>query len=268
MTAIKGALLFVLLAYIVLLGAMYAMQRSLMYFPERVRTSPQAAGFDAEEVTLQTRDGETLVAWYRAPHGNDTPLLLYFHGSGGALRSRAERFRALARNGTGLLAVSYRGYGGSSGSPSEAGLLADAEAAYEFASARVPPERIVLFGESLGTGVAVALAAERPVAKLVLNSPYDSTVEIAARRYPWIPVRWLMKDQFRSDARIGSVTAPVLVLHGERDPVIPIASAERLFARIRAPKRFVRFPQGGHDDLDRYGALAEIERFVAAPSTP
>ena len=267
MTALKGLLIVAVLGYAALVGALYVWQRSLMYFPERARTPPAAAGFDAEEVRLQAPDGETLVAWYRAPDV-DKPLLLYFHGNGGSLRLRAARFHELTRNGTGLLAVSYRGYGGSSGSPSEAGLLADARAAYDFASARVAASRIVLFGESLGTGVAVALAAERPAAKLILNSPYNSTVELAARQYPFVPVRWLMKDQFRSDERIGAVTAPVLVLHGERDGVIPIASAERLFARIQAPKRFLRFPQGGHDDLDRYGALASVEQFIATAPAP
>jgi fermentation-respiration switch protein FrsA (DUF1100 family) len=164
------------------------------------------------------------------------------------------------------VALSYRGYGGSSGRPSESGLLADAGAAYAFALARYPAERIVLWGESLGTGVAVALAAEKPVARVILESPFSSAVDIAARRYWFVPVRWLMKDQFRSDLRVGKVAAPVLVLHGERDNVVPIALGERLYALVNAPKRFVRFPGAGHNDLGANGAVAAAKTFLAEKS--
>jgi uncharacterized protein len=124
----------------------------------------------------------------------------------------------------------------------------------------------VLWGESLGTGVAVALAAEKPVARVILESPFSSAVDIAARRYWFVPVRWLMKDQFRSDLRIGKITAPVLVLHGERDTVVPIGLGERLYALINAPKRFVRFPGGGHNDLGANGALEAGKQFLAETS--
>src|ERR1043165_2445870 len=135
---------------------MYVNQRALMYHPEALRTPPAAAGlFDVQEFVLATADGEKVIVWY-APPKRDLPLILYFHGNAGALRYRANRFRALTDDGYGLVALSYRGYGGSTGSPSEVGMIADAQAAYAFAIARVPAERIVVFGESLGTGVAVA----------------------------------------------------------------------------------------------------------------
>src|SRR5258707_1254128 len=118
-----------------------------------------------------------------------------------------------------------------------------------FAVARYAPQRIVVWGESLGTGVAVALAAEKPVGHVVLESPFTSAADIAAGRYWFVPVRFLMKDQFRSDLRIGKVTAPVLVLHGDRDNIVPMALAERLYGLINAPKRFVRFAGIGHNDL-------------------
>lgn len=254
-----------LVGYAGLLGAMYLFQRSLMYFPETIRTAPKAAGLpDTREITLTTTDGETLVAWYRpAPDGK--PLILYFHGNAGSLRLRAERFGKLIAAGNGLLAVSYRGYGGSTGVPSEDGLLEDARAAYAYAAALVPPSRIVPFGESLGTGVAIALAAEKPVAKLILDAPFTSAAAIAAAAYPFVPVRLLMKDQFRSSERMERVTVPVLVLHGERDRVIPIASAEELYAQIKGPKRFVRFPKGEHVNLDSHGAQAAIGAFLNEP---
>jgi|SRR3954453_2624426 fermentation-respiration switch protein FrsA (DUF1100 family) len=243
---------------------MYLAQRTLMYHPETQRTPPAAAGLlDVQELVLDTADGEKVIVWY-APPQRELPLVLYFHGNGGALRYRADRFRALTGEGYGLLALSYRGYGGSTGSPSEAGMIADAQAAYAFAVARVPAERIVLFGESLGTGVAVALAASQRIGRLILEAPFTSAVDLGAQVYWFLPVRLLMKDPFRSDQRIGQVTAPLLVLHGERDRVVPIALGERLFALANEPKRFVRFPAGTHVGLDQHGALDAVRSFLAS----
>ena len=242
---------------------MYAAQRSLMYFPERLRTEPSAAGLpEAEELVLDTADGEKVIVWHVPPRG-EKPVVLYFHGNGGALRYRVDRFRVLTADGMGLVALSYRGYGGSTGSPSEAGLIADGVAAYTFAAARYPAERIVAWGESLGSGVAVALAATHKFGRLVLEAPFTSAADVGAQAYWFLPVRLLMKDQFRSDARIGKVTAPLLILHGARDAVVPIALSERLYALANEPKRFVRFANGGHEDLDQYGAQAAVRQFLA-----
>ena len=241
---------------------MYVAQRSLMYHPERLRTPPEAVGlFGAQEIVLDTADGEKVIVWYVPPRPGK-PLVLYFHGNGGSLRYRADRFRALSEDGTGLVALSYRGYGGSTGSPSEAGLIADAEAAFAFAAARMPPQRVVVFGESLGSGVAVALAATHRIGGVVLEAPFTSAADIGAAAYWYLPVRLLMKDPFHSDERIGRVTAPLLVLHGERDGVVPIAQGERLFSLANEPKRFLRFAEGGHSDLDRYGALEAVRLFL------
>jgi fermentation-respiration switch protein FrsA (DUF1100 family) len=242
---------------------MYVAQRSLMYFPDKARTTPAAAGLpQAEEVVLDTADGEKVIAWHVPPRG-DRPVVLYFHGNGGALSHRVDRFRRLISDGTGLIALSYRGYGGSTGSPTEDGLIADARAAYEFAVARYKVERIALWGESLGTAVAIALAAERPVARVMLDAPFTSTRDVAAAQYWFLPVGLLMKDQFRSDLRIAKVKAPIMILHGDADGVIPISYGERLYAMIPGEKRFVRIPRGGHVDLDRFGAFDAVRSFLA-----
>jgi fermentation-respiration switch protein FrsA (DUF1100 family) len=240
----------------------YAAQRSLMYHPERLHTPPAAAGlFDAQEVVLDTADGEKVIVW-NVPAKDGKPLILYFHGNAGSLRQRADRFRALASFGYGIVALSYRGYGGSTGSPSEAGLMADAEAAYAFAAARTPAQRIVVFGESLGTGVAVGLAAIHPIGGLILEGAFTSAIDVGVRTYWFLPVALLMKDPFRSDTRIGKLAVPLLMLHGVRDGVVPIALGERLFALANEPKRIVRFADGGHVDLDRYGALDAVRTFI------
>ena len=249
MSNLKWLIVYALVGYTAVLALLYVAQRAMQYFPERFRTAPAAAGLpQAQEVVLDTADGERVIVWHVPPRGNK-PVALYFHGNGGSLRNRVDRFRALTEDGNGLVALSYRGYGGSTGTPSETGLIADALAAYAFTSARYGAERIVLWGESLGSGVAVALAAQMPVGYLILQSPFTSAADVGAQRYWFVPVRLMMKDQFRSDLRIGKVAVPVLILHGDRDDIVPIALAERLYGLINAPKRFVRMAGVGHNDV-------------------
>jgi fermentation-respiration switch protein FrsA (DUF1100 family) len=143
-------------------------------------------------------------------------------------------------------------------------LLWDAAAAYAFTAARYSADRIVLWGFSLGSGVAVALAAEQPVGRLILEAPYTSIVDLAASLLRVMPVRWLLRDQFHSDERIARVTAPLLIMHGGRDSTISIGFGEQLFALAREPKQFVRFPEGGHNDLDNYGAIETARHFIGA----
>jgi fermentation-respiration switch protein FrsA (DUF1100 family) len=261
MTLLKWVLGAVVL-YGGLVALVYAAQRSIMYFPERLRTAPAAAGLpEAQEVVLKTSDGVEVIVWHVAPQ-TGRPVVLYFHGNGGSLRYRTSRFRSLLSEGFGLVALSYRGYGGSAGHPTEAGLIADAEAAYDFASKHYAVERLVLWGESLGGGVAVALGANRKIGGLVLEAPFSSAVDVGASAYWFLPVRLLMKDQFRSDERVGKITAPILILHGARDRVVPIGLGEKLFALANEPKRFVRFEQGEHEELDRHGAFREAAAFL------
>lgn len=262
---LKIGLLAALCAYLGLLAMLYLRQREMLYPRDPARAELAAARLPAaEEVTLTTADGEKLVAWVVPPR-TGKPVLLYFHGNAGNLGrpGRVGRFRALTEDGTGLFVVSYRGYGGSTGSPSEEGLHLDARAAYGAAAERFGAGRLIGYGESLGSGVALKLAAEAPLQAVILEAPYLSTAAVAQGLYPYIPVGLLMKDQFRSDMAIGQVRAPVLVLHGEQDRVIPFAQGEALFRLANEPKRFVRFPSGGHENLPSLGSLPEIRRFLA-----
>jgi uncharacterized protein len=265
MTVLKWLVVLASIGYLGGLAALYFAQRSFIFpAPVRLRTAPQAAGFpEAEEHVLTTADGEKVIVWH-VPAKPGHPVVLYFHGNGDYLASFFGRFRDLISDGTGIVALSYRGYGGSSGQPSEAGLLQDATAAYVFTVARYAADRIVVWGFSLGTGVAVALAAEHPVGRLILEAPYTSIADVAAEKFWFVPVRWLIRDPFHSDARIGQVTAPLLAMHGARDPVIPIAFGERLFALAHQPKQLVRFPEGGHDNLGNYGAIETARQFIDA----
>ncbi len=263
MATLKSIVLIGLVCYLGLVAIMYFAQRALMYFPYAVRMTPEDADFpQAQEISLRAADGTNVIAWLVPPKGK-SPVVLYLHGNGGSIAHRVARYRRLIDDGTGLVALSYRGYGGSEGNPTEAGLIADARAAYDFARSRYPDAKVVLWGESLGTGVAVALAAEKDVAAVILESPFTSAADVAFSAYPFVPVNLLMKDQFRSDDRIGKVKAPVLVMHGARDRVVPYRLGEQLYAMANEPKQFVRFADGGHEDLDRYDHLAAARKFLA-----
>jgi uncharacterized protein len=263
MTIIRWLLISGVCGYMLIVGLLYVMQRSMLYHPIATRITPAEAGLpEAQEVVLTTSDGEKLVAWHVPPRG-DKPVVIYFHGNAEIVPWRAKRHRVTIADGAGLIALNFRGYGGSTGTPTEDGLHRDAEAAYAFAAERYPAQRIVLWGHSLGTGIAVWLASEKSVGKMILEAPYSSTVDIAASLFPWIPVRLLMKDRLRSDERIGKVHVPLLIMHGAQDDVISIRFGERLFALANEPKRFIRYDTGGHIDLDDFGAGDAARAFIA-----
>lgn len=265
MTTLKWLLIIIAVGYSGGLAAMFLFQRAILFpVPSTERIAPSAAGFpQAEEYVLTTSDGEKIVVWH-VPAKPGRPVILYFHGNGDYLAGFFQRFGDFTADGIGVVAPAYRGYSGSSGKPSEQGLLRDAEAAWAFTTARYGADRVVVWGFSLGSGVAVALAAGHGVGKLILESPYSSVADVAASAFPMLPSRWLIKDAFRSDLRIARVKAPMLFLHGARDRTIPIAFGERLFALAGEPKLFVRFPDGGHNDLDDFGASERVRQFIEA----
>ncbi len=268
MTAFKIIMALLLMTYLVICAAIYAFQRQLQYFPTRNAPTPATVGLaDVQVDRLPTSDGEQIEIWY-APAAPGKPTILFFHGNAGEIADRAPRLAAYQAAGFGAAFVSYRGYGGSTGTPTEAGFLQDARAAYYWLLVHdVPSRQIVLIGESLGTGVAVQLAATVPVGVVVLEAPYASAVDIATGLYPWLPVRLLMKDQFRSDEYIAYVTAPLLILHGTADQVIPFASGQALFAAANDPKTFITLEGMGHDALFD-PALWQQELALLAPHFP
>ena len=264
MTILKLTLGALALIYAAIVAVMFLMQRHLQYFPSRADPVPQAVGLTGVvRETLTTPDGASLVLWY-APASGDHPTILYFQGNAGSIAERADRFAFYQAQGLGVAFLSYRGYGGSSGTISETGLITDALTAHGWLVARgVAAARIVLVGESLGTGVAVQLAAQRPVGAVILEAPFTAAVDVAALVYPWLPVRLLMKDQFRSADHIGQITAPLLILHGTDDRVIPFAMGQSLFAAAHDPKTFVTVRGAGHDALFAPATWASETAFLA-----
>lgn len=234
------------LIYAALVGTLFALQRDLQYFPTREDPAPETLGLDGvERLTLPTPDGETLVLWH-APAAPGRPTVLFLHGNGGSIAHRAGRLAFYQARGFGAAFLSWRGYGGSTGTPHEPGLITDAETALAHLTTQ-GADPIILVAESLGTGVAVQLAARHPVGALILEAPYTAAVDVAARAYPFVPVRWLMQDQFRSRDYIARVHAPLLILHGKRDAVIPFAFGQTLFDLANEPKTLMSLGPVGHD---------------------
>lgn len=245
-------LLTLVAAYAMLVGFLYFFQRHLMYFPDKNIESPGYYGLaDFSETFITTPDHVAIQLWYHAARPG-FPTIIYYHGNAYNMGSRAGIYGALAGKGFGVLAVSYRGYGKSGGYPSERGLYNDARAAIDFLTDQqhIPLSRIVLYGESLGTGVAVQMASEYKVAALILQAPYTSVVQRASEIYRYVPVRLMIEDHYDSLSKIGSVKIPLLLFHGEKDTVIPIIQGQTLFAAANTPKQAFFFPQFSHNDFD------------------
>ena len=253
------------LIYAVIAVAAFILQRRLMYRPDPDRVSPAVFNLPGvKERVLVAPDTAQIVTWY-APAQPGQPTILYFHGNAGNLASRSERVRRYVARGYGVMFMSYRGYSGSTGSPSERANVADAKLAYDtLIKDGVAPEDIIVYGESLGSGVAVQVAADNEVGGLVLDAPYTTIVDVAALAYPYLPVRPFVFDRYESIRYLPRVKAPVLVLHGENDRVIPVEIGKAVYAAANAPKEIATFPHAGHSDHHLYGSYDELFRWIDA----
>jgi fermentation-respiration switch protein FrsA (DUF1100 family) len=226
------------------------LEQRFIFFPSSdMVATPDQVGLAYEDVFFTTSDGLRLHAWY-VPGTTDVTLL-WFHGNGGNISHRVE-YMALFhhRLGVNLLLVDYRGYGRSEGKPSEQGTYRDARAALHYLQGRpgVSPEKIVYYGRSLGTAVAVELAVDHPPLALVLVSPFASLSDMARLTFPLLPVGWLVRNRYNSLARVAKIQRPLLILHGDQDETVPFSQGEKLFRAANPPKRFQVLSGAGHDD--------------------
>jgi hypothetical protein len=251
--------------YLGVLALLFVFQRNLIFVPNSNAPSLVEAGLDGAmtEVRLTTGDGLDLLAWYRAPGDDNAPVLVFFHGNAGHIGHRAYRMSPFIEAGYGILLPEYRGYGGNPGRPSEDGLVADGRVALDFLTARgIDSRRLVFYGESLGSGVAVRMASEHGCGALVLEAPYTSIAEVAQERYWMFPVRALVLDKFDSLGRIAAARCPVLIMHGQHDRIVPVKFGRELFAAALEPKEFKLFADGGHVGLVEQGADRATLEFV------
>ncbi|WP_422366552.1 alpha/beta hydrolase [Pelagibius sp.] len=254
-------------AYCVVLVVMFLAQRNLLY-PAAI-DAPNLSDHSLPElraIETEPEPGLRLTHWFHPPTSPEQPVILYFHGNAGHLGDRVAKMRPLIDAGFGLLLTGYRGYSGNPGKPSEDGLRADARSVHDWLLAEgFAADRIVIFGESLGTAVSVALASERPPAALVLEAPPSSIADVAAAHYWYLPVRLLIRDPWDSIGRIGSIDVPLFLLHGERDHVVPVRFGRKLFAAANEPKQALFHPSARHTDLLDYRDVVEkVVAFIRA----
>ncbi len=255
-------------AYSAMVGALYLFQRNLIYYPDPSAPTPAASGLpEMQTVPLTTADGLTLLAWYRQAE-EGMPTLVYFHGNAGNIGSRGAKARPYLGAGFGLLLAPYRGYSGNPGKPTEDGLYADGRAALAFLKIEgVAAGLTVLYGESLGSGIAVQMAFEMardsPAGAVVLEAPYTSIADVAAHHYPLVPARWLVKDRFDAVANITAIKAPLLIFHGGRDETVPTVFGRHLFEAAAEPKEGRWLAAADHNNLYDHGAAGMVIDFLA-----
>jgi fermentation-respiration switch protein FrsA (DUF1100 family) len=255
--------LIAIFALIVIVGRL--LHRYFIYLPDRTRVAPKNAGLaGVEEVVFKAADGTKLIAWYLPARGSK-PTLLYFTGNSGNVANRAGKIRTIGADGYGVFMPNYRRYGGSEGRPSEVRIAADAVSAYDcLRGLGIASHDIIAYGESLGTAVATQLSLQRHVEALILEAPFTSIVDVGRLMWKGFPLRLIMKDQYRTIDRIGGVKAPVFILHGGRDAIIPLDQARHVFHAAVEPKSFTVLPQAGHNDLFDRGAWDKMRNFIMA----
>lgn len=257
-TVIIRIFLYAIIIHLTVCVLAYFLQRSLQYHPNTSDPgTPLANGIARmQAVQVRTDDGLDLLAWYLPPQDEKNGLVtVHFHGNAGHIGHRAHKVGHFAARGMGVFFCEYRGYGGNKGAPSEQGFYTDARACLRYLRDRgVTPDRTVIYGESIGTGVAVQMASEVEVPYLVLEAPFASAVDVAKDVYFFLPVNLLMKDRFDNIEKIGGIKSKLLIIHGDDDRVIHISQAQKLFNAANHPKEFITIQGGGHSDLYDHGA--------------
>ncbi|MEM0922242.1 MAG: alpha/beta fold hydrolase [Pseudomonadota bacterium] len=243
---------------IAVLALLIGRQELIYPFSERANAYNAAALRGGEVHRFEASDGTELVAWITPPR-RDRPVILFFMGNVGHLPANARRLNRLVDQGFGIAALNFRGAGGAPGSPSEHAITEDAVALYdsldEMLGRTIPAGQRVAYGTSLGAAVAAQLALRRQIGAVILAAPFARLCEVGQHHYPWVPVCWVLPDnRWNTLDIVAELDAPLLVVHGGADQVVPIAQAEALVAAARAPTTFIRYPEGGHADLHRFGS--------------
>ncbi len=245
--------------------ALWIFQRSFFYLPDQSQATPQqlqAAGF--AEIAVEIPDIGPMTSYWRPPADPSMPVFLHLHGNAGNAARRLPLYQTLAEEGAGVLGVGYPGYGGNPGKPGEMPFFAASLAHYNWLIGRgITAGRIIIFGQSIGTGAATWLATENCAAALFLEAPFTGLDDVAARQLPYFPVGWLTADRFRSAERIGKINMPLLWIHGKQDDLIPFAMGARLFDIAKQPKRALSLDQAGHNDIWAYPIAPALRQQAA-----
>jgi len=263
MNGLVSVVMIFAIGYAVFAVALFFYQPNLLYFPDmptrEIVATPGAIGLDYEPLTLTTSDTERLDAWF-IPAEPARGVVLFCHGNAGNIAHRLDSIRLFHELGLSVLIFDYRGYGQSTGKPTEKGTYRDADAAWQYLVEQrgISPETIILFGRSLGAAVASDLATRQAVAAVILESGFTSVPDIAAELYPWLPVRWMSRYRYDTRKQLANIHSPVLIVHSRDDEIIPYSNGEQLFAAANEPKQFLEL-RGGHNNGFMVSQAADIQ---------
>jgi len=255
---------YVCIGYLILIISLFIFQRSFLYLPAKEKVdSVYFLNTGLEEISLKTKDGLVLKSWIKEPKSQDKYTILIFHGNGGHVGHRVNKFAPFINAGYGLFLLEYRGYADNPGKPNEKGLLYDALAAIEFLSKnKIKSEKIILYGESLGCGIAVKLSSQAEFAATVLEAPYTSIADVAQKHYWYLPAKWLIFDQYNIIDIIDTIRSPLLILHGEKDNVVDISFGKKVFSAAKEPKKSLFVPNANHNNLFEFDVVEKILDFL------
>ena len=246
MNKIYYTLIFVLVVYLVITLSLYFFQRNLLYYPSENNYSGDRLTVPIEKVKIKTQDNIELLSWYHKKNVSDYKTILFLHGNAGSLEDRIYKLNFLGNLDVNFLIIAWRGYSGSSGKPSEFGLYQDAKSALNWLNSKgITDDKIVLYGESLGTSVAIEVGQNRDFAGIILEAPFTSMIDIGKKHYPFFPVKLLLKDKYVSKNKIKNIKSPVLVMHGKEDKIVPFYMGKKIYDLANEPK-FKYFTN--HDD--------------------
>ena len=257
------SLLLGLITYLIVLTYIYLFQRNLLYHPSVNGYQGDEINFNYEEVFIKNNEGIKLKAWLHKKDLINKKTILFFHGNAGNLTNRNYKLNELSKFDVNFLIVAYRGFSGNQGRPSEQGLYEDARSAFDFLKIKgVKEKNLILYGESLGTAVAIETAKNKDLAGIILESPFTSMVELAQKYYPFLPVKFLLKDKYETIKKLPNINSPLLVLHGKLDSIVPFSMGKKVFEKAKEPK--FKYFIDNDDHMVRYDQelLNEIKKFI------
>lgn len=254
----------IIFLYLIIGLFLFLFQRKMTFNTSGMPKKPREYGLsNIKEVFINTSDNLSLLAWFHFPK-NKSPILIYFHGNSFDIGERAYRIERYIKIGWGVLLVSWRGYSGTKGKPTEKNLYIDGEAAIKWVENNTDYHKnnIILYGESLGCAVAVELGLQKKFKSIILEAPFTSLVDIAKKKYPIYPVKYLTLDKFDNLSKINKISSPLLIIHGKKDEIIPYNHSVRLFKKAKEPKKYVSIDEAMHNNLYDFHIDKDVISFI------
>ena len=261
--SLVNILLLILSVYLIITFVLYFFQRNLLYYPSVNNYSGEKLNFSIEKVKIKTKDNIELLSWYYARDSKNYKTILFLHGNAGTLENRIYKINHLKNMNVNFLIIAWRGFSGNKGKPTEKGLYEDAKSAIRWLKNKgIHEENIIIYGESLGTGVATEIAQNKNFAGVILETPFTSMVSVGKSHYPFFPVSILLKDKYESDKKIKNIKSPILIMHGEADKVVPFWMGKKLYNLANEPKYFYFSKYDDHMMEYNEKLLNELTKFI------